>query len=131
MPDTNKAAVMKGLARFATRLLCAAPALLAISGAAADARNPSPRMAAVDAYLMDRTEEIALARSAAPDAISKNATVLVLTRTGYQTAATGTNGFVCLVARGLSGAPDWPERWNPKIRAAECENQPDRNLLSK
>ena len=123
MRDTmNKSAMMKRLVGFATRLLCAAPALLALSGAAADAGNPAPRMAPVDAYLMDRAEEIALARSAAPDAISKDATILVLTRTGYETATTGTNGFVCLVARGFSGAPDWPERWNPKIRAAECEN---------
>jgi hypothetical protein len=45
-----------------------------------------------------------------------------LTRKGYETAVAGTNGFVCMVARSFSGAPDWPERWNPKIRAAECEN---------
>ena len=118
----DKSTVMKRLAGFATRLLCAAPALLALSGAAADAGTPAPRMAPVDAYLMGRVEEIALARSAAPDAIAKDATILVLTRTGYETATIGTNGFVCLVARGFSGAPDWPERWNPKIRAAECEN---------
>ncbi|MBT2144758.1 hypothetical protein KK133_10040 [Rhodanobacter sp. LX-100] len=79
-------------------------------------------MAAVDAYLMGRAQEIALARSAAPASISRDATVLVLTRTGYETAVTGTNGFVCWVARGFSGAPDWPERWNPKIRAAGCDN---------
>jgi len=106
------------------RLICATPALLALSGAGAtaEAGHPFPRMLPADAYLMDRAQEIALARSAAPDAISKDATVMVLTRTGYETAATGTNGFVCLVSRGFSGAPDWPERWNPAIRAAECEN---------
>ena len=27
-----------------------------------------------------------------------------------------------MVGRGFSGASDWPERWNPKIRAAECQN---------
>jgi hypothetical protein len=63
-----------------------------------------------------------LARSAAPDAIAKDATILVLTRTGYETAARGTNGFVCRVARGFGGAFDWPERWNPNIRGAECLN---------
>jgi hypothetical protein len=46
----------------------------------------------------------------------------VLTRTGYRTAVAGNNGFVCLVERGFSGAPDWPERWNPKIQAAGCLN---------
>ncbi len=71
---------------------------------------------------MDRTEEITLAKSAAPNSISKDATILVLTRAGYETAIAGTNGFVCWVARGFSGAFDWPERWNPKIRGAECQN---------
>ena len=79
-------------------------------------------MAPIYAYLMDRTQEIALARTAAPTSISKDATILVLTRTGYQTAVTGTNGFVCWVGRGSVGASDAPERWNPKIRAADCEN---------
>jgi hypothetical protein len=79
-------------------------------------------MAPIDAYLMGRAQEIALARSAAPNSISKAATILVLTRSGYETAVTGSNGFVCWVARSFAGAPDWPERWNPKIRAAECQN---------
>ena len=54
---------------------------------------------------MDRTQEIALAKSVAPDSIAKDATVLVLTRTGYETAVKGTNGFVCYVGRGIVGAP--------------------------
>jgi hypothetical protein len=98
-----------------------------LAGASAVIANPAapyPRMAPIDAYLMERSQEIALARSAAPSSISKDATILVLTRTGYETAVTGTNGFVCMVGRGFSGAFDWPERWNPKIRAAECLNPP-------
>lgn len=114
---------MKFTARLAAqRLACAALAMLGATGAVAQAAETYPRMASVDAYLMDRTQEIALARSAAPASISKDATVLVLTRTGYETAVKGSNGFVCWVARGFSGAPDWPERWNPKIRAAGCDN---------
>jgi len=112
--------VAGGLA--ATVLACAAPALVAITSTAAADPAASQRMAPVDAYLMERTQEIALARSAAPASISKDATVLVLTRTGYEIAVKGSNGFVCWVARGFSGAPDWPERWNPKIRAAGCDN---------
>lgn len=81
-----------------------------------------PRMLPLDNYMMDRADEIALARSAAPQSIAKDATVLVLTRKGYETAVTGTNGFVCYVARGFASAPDWAERWNPKIRAAGCDN---------
>src|SRR5262249_53367852 len=34
----------------------------------------------------------------------------------------GSNGFVCLVARGLVGAFDLPEYRSPKIRGAECLN---------
>jgi hypothetical protein len=115
----------KFMGRLAARLTACIPlAWLAVTGAVAAPAEPYARMAPVEAYLMDRAQEIALARSAAPQSISKDATVLVLTRTGYETAVTGTNGFVCWVARGFSGAPDWPERWNPKIRAAACDNPP-------
>jgi hypothetical protein len=111
----------KALGRTAaTLMVCVAPAVLAV--AAADPPVPPTRMAPVEAYLMDRADEIALARSAAPDSISRDATILVLTRTGYETAVKGSNGFVCMVGRGFSGASDWPERWDPKILAAECQN---------
>jgi len=101
----------------------AASLLMSLASVPLHAKD-NPGMAPIDAYLLDRNVEINLARSAAPDSISKDATVLVLTRTGYETAAKGTNGFVCYVARGFSGAPDWPERWDPKILAAACDNPP-------
>src|SRR5437879_999443 len=62
--------------------------------AAQDAKQPYPNMAPIDQYLMDRDAEIALARSAAPDAISHDASVIVLTRHGYETAVQGKNGWV-------------------------------------
>src|SRR6516162_6427812 len=43
-----------------------------------DTKNPYPNMASLDQYLMDRDPEIALARSAAPDSISRDAEVMVL-----------------------------------------------------
>ena len=55
--------------------------------AAQDAQQPYPTMAPVEQYLMSRDAEIALARSAAPDAISHDAAVAVLTRRGYEIAA--------------------------------------------
>lgn len=91
---------------------------------AQDAQQPYPSMAPVDQYLMDRDAEIALARSAAPDAISHDATVLVLTRRGYETGVQGTNGWVCLVGRAWGAMFDHPEFWNPKVRAAGCYNPP-------
>ena len=68
--------------------------------AAQDPQQPYPTMAPVEQYLMDRDAEIALARSAAPDAISHDASVIVLTRHGYETAVQGKNGWVCWVGRG-------------------------------
>jgi hypothetical protein len=51
------------------------------AGRATHANTPYPSMAPLDQYLMeDRTAEIALARSAAPPSISKDATVMVLGR---------------------------------------------------
>ena len=50
--------------------------------------------------------EIELALSAGPEAIRKDATVLVLTETGYKTAKEGSNGFLCLVVRGNARFPD-------------------------
>ncbi|HEV8609467.1 MAG TPA: hypothetical protein VGS98_05295 [Thermoanaerobaculia bacterium] len=90
-----------------------------------------PRMARLEQYLIaDRSAEIALARSAAPTAISSGATVLVLTRGGYETAARGTNGFVCLVDRAWQAPFAEPEFWNPKIRAPVCLNpQAARSVL--
>jgi hypothetical protein len=83
------------------------------------------RMAPLDEYLIaDRDAEIALARTAAPPAISNDATVLVLTRQGYQTAVEGKNGFVCFVDRSWSSPFDDPEYWNPKKRGPTCMNAP-------
>ncbi len=83
-----------------------------------------PAMAPIEQYLMGRDAEIALARSAAPPAISNDASVAVLTRQGYQTAVEGKNGFVCFVDRAWSSPFDDPEFWNPKKRGPTCMNAP-------
>ncbi len=88
---------------------------------AAPARYPD--MAPVARYRMpDRAAEVALARSAAPAAISRRAQVLVLGRHGYQTAVAGHNGFTCLVIRSWDLRFNDPEFWNPKIRSPQCFN---------
>ena len=91
---------------------------------AEDAKTPYPSMAPLDQYLMDRNAEIAMARSAAPDAISRDAEVLVLGRHGYETAAKGKNGFVCTVQRSWIAPFNDPGFWNPKGRAPVCLNAP-------
>jgi hypothetical protein len=87
-----------------------------------------PNMAPIEQYLMtDRNAEIALARSAAPEAISRDATILVLGRHGYETAVEGKNGFVCVVERGWMGPFDGDfaaNFWNPKVRGPICFNPP-------
>ena len=89
------------------------------------AKTRYPSMAPLEQYLMeDRNAEIALAQSAAPPSISKDATVMVLGRHGYETAVEGKNGFVCVVERAWMDAFDSPEFWNPKNRGPLCFNAP-------
>src|SRR5215469_12426794 len=65
-----------------------------------DRSTAYPSMASIEQYLMpDRNAEIAMARSAAPEAISSDAKILVLGWRGYETAIEGRNGFVCMVER--------------------------------
>ncbi len=105
-------------------------ALLAVLGTAhramaQDAAAKYAKMAPVDQYLMaDRDAEIALARSAAPESISRDAGVMVMGRHGYEVAAQGKNGFVCVVERSWTGPKDFPDFWNPKLRAPICFNAP-------
>jgi hypothetical protein len=89
---------------------------------AQDPNIPYPSMAPIDQYLMDRNAEIALARSAAPESISRDAEVSVLGRHGYETAVKGKNGFVCVVERSWMSPFDFPEFWNPKMRGPICFN---------
>jgi hypothetical protein len=87
----------------------------------AQAQDPTPpyaSMAPLDQYLMvDRDAEIAMARSAAPEAISRDADVLVLGRHGYETAVKGKNGFVWVAERSWMLPYDDPEFWNRCNRA--------------
>jgi len=89
---------------------------------AQDATTPYPRMAPLEQYLMtDQVAEVALARSAAPESISRDAEVLVLGRRGFETAVKGKNDFVCIVERSWTSAPD-ADFWNPKVRTPICYN---------
>src|SRR6185436_9059075 len=87
-----------------------------------DAKTSYSKMAPIDEYLMaDRGAEIALARSAAPESISRDAEVQVLGRHGFETAVKGKNGFVCIVERSWTSTAD-PDFWNPKVRTPICWN---------
>ena len=88
-------------------------------------KNDSYRaMAPLDLYLIGHDAEIALARSAAPESISRDARVLILGRHGYETAVEGKDGFTCIVQRSWMLPFDNPEFWNPKVRLPLCMNPP-------
>jgi hypothetical protein len=108
---------------FALIVICAAPGQTQMQDDK-DKKNPYPIMASVEQYMMERDAEIALARSAAPENISRDATVLVMGRRGYDTVVEGKNGFVCLVERAWMAPFDNPEFWNPKNRSPDCYNPP-------
>ncbi len=93
---------------------------IAIAGQAAAAQGIYPVMAPLDQYRSP--DEAALARSAAPPSISKDAEVLVLGPHGYETAAKGTNGFTCIVERSWANDFGSSDFWNPKVRGPICFN---------
>jgi hypothetical protein len=114
------------------RLFLLAGAFTAAGAAqAVDLKSSYASMAPLDQYLMpDRQTEISLARSGAPAAISDHATILVLTRHGYETASEGNNGFTCMVERAWTSPVDNLEFWNPKNRSPICYNPPaSRSIL--
>lgn len=97
----------------------------AISPAGAQAAKAAyPNMAPIAEYrVASQAEEIAMARSAAPAAISRDADVMTLGAHGYETAAKGANGFVCLVERAWASDFSDQEFWNPKERSPICFNR--------
>lgn len=54
--------------------------------------------------LLPREREVALARTAAPAAVSRDATVMVLTERGFEVAVKGTSGVTCVVNRSHPGS---------------------------
>lgn len=111
--------IIKAIACFS--LLAGLGAVLPVRAQNSQTQYPQT-MAPLDQYLMDRDAEIALARSAAPASISRDAEVLVLGPKGYETAVKGRNGFVCLVDRSWTDTEDNDEFWNPKRRGPMCLN---------
>jgi len=105
---------------FSLTVVCAGPG----QTQAQDDKDKYPNMAPLDQYMMERDAEIALARTAAPEDISRDATVLVMGRHGHETAVEGKNGFVCLVERARMAPFDNPGFWNSKNRNPDCYNPP-------
>lgn len=104
----------------AVMVVCAAPR----QTQAQDSKDKYPNMAPLERYMMERDAEISLARTAAPKDVSRDSTVWVLGRHGYETAVEGKNGFVCVVERSWMAPFDNAEFWNQKNRSPDCYNPP-------
>jgi len=114
-----------GIGLLALILPCSA----AIAGGAAASNYPS--MAPIAQYLSaTQADEITLARSAAPAAISKDAEILVLGPKGYETAVAGKSHFVCMVERAWAKNFADADFWNPKVRAPHCFNPAAHSVLA-
>jgi len=112
---------------IAARVAAGALALVSLLSTTASARaqeeeRPYPKMLPLSQYLMGRDAAIALARSAAPEDISKGASILVLTPKGWETAVKGTNGFVCMAGPSWTASIDFYDVWSPKQKGAICLN---------
>ncbi len=108
-----------------------APILLCSALGVAAATSNYPSMAPIAQYLSaSEADEVSLARSAAPAAVSNDAEILVLGPKGYTTAVAGKGHFVCMVERAWAKNFDDADFWNPKVRAPHCFNAAARSLLS-
>lgn len=115
--------VSSGKLKFAVGAVAILFGLGSAGIAGAQGQNSSyPALAPINQYRMTQEDEVRLARSAAPDSVSRDAEILVLAQHGLETAVHGKNGFVCLVLRSWAAGVDDPEFWNPKVRAPICLN---------
>lgn len=111
-------------AAFLSDLLVLAFSLAVLAPVQAQADDVAyPAMAPVAQYMMDRDAEITLARTAAPKQISDDATILVLGKSGYETAVKGSNGFTCLVGRSWMNDFDTVDFWDPRDLTPNCWNE--------
>jgi hypothetical protein len=117
----NMRAYLSGVAQ-SLPLLAAALSIGQAQGVAAKPTYPE-HMAPLSQYLSKSVaDEVTLARSAAPAAVSGKAQILAFGHDGYEVAAQGSNGFVCLVQRSWEGNFDNKEFWDPQIRSPMCYN---------
>ena len=121
MPRNTRTAIASGNVVLFAAFIAALP-IHVPSANAQDARSLYASMAPIEQYRMDRDAEIALARTAAPPSISRDAEILVLGQKNFELAVRGKNGFVCVVGRAFAGPLNNPEFWNPKNRSPICYN---------
>ena len=90
--------------------------LLLLAAATTSARDFS-------GYMMQHTEELRLAATAAPVAVTEDATYYVLTDAGFELRIRGVNGWHCFVERAFFVRASDNDAYDPRIRAPHCINQ--------
>lgn len=100
-------------------------AVLVPAGRAQTGQKQAHTYPPIEEYLMQQTDEVALAKSAAPANIADHATIEALTRFGYKVVHEGQNGFACMVMRGFSAPTYTPAQfrdlvYDPTVRAPIC-----------
>lgn len=123
MSRTQGKAIGRGWLMFVA-LFGAVPPAHAQHAAQQASSSQYPTMAPISEYRMARDSEIALARTAAPAAISRDAQIMVLGDKNFEVAVPGKNGFLCVVGRAFAGPLTNPEFWNPRNRSPICYNAP-------
>jgi hypothetical protein len=132
MPRTFRKGVHVEMKRYQRVLF-----LLLVTLVSAGMKAQEPKYPPLSEYMMPQADEVALAKSAAPQNISDHATIRVFTTSGYQTVHEGDNGFVCMVMRGFTGAPTFTPvqvrayiTYDARTRAPIClDPQAARTLL--
>lgn len=89
-------------------LIHAGAAALVVAFHAAAAQNAPAPAYPVPPRPLPEADEIALARSAAPDEISAHADVFVMRGTAFEKVRAGTNGCACMVGRDLHEGSRYP-----------------------
>ena len=100
-------------------ILWLAGCALFVGGSAASwAAEPKP-----SEYLIAETEELRMAATAGPRAITDGASYWILRSNGYVQVKEGANGFHCFVERSWSGpSPSNTRLFDPRVRAPHCIN---------
>ena len=92
--------------QIVTLILIAVASVGALAMSATSLLALAPQDAKNIPAMLPRAQEVALAETAGPAHIAKDAAIYALEKDGYVLAREGTNGFTCLVLRSFPGAQE-------------------------
>lgn len=77
----------------------------------------------VSGYMMQEPEELRLAATAAPAAVTEGASYYLLTDDGFELEVQGTNGWHCFVERAFFFRAEKEDEYDTRVRAPHCINE--------